>query len=55
MNVAQKEKFVAELTEILERVVRLVSDLKASGIDPEEIAESIPPELAQAMDGLFDD
>lgn len=54
MSADQKAKFVAELAEILERVVRLVSELKASGIDPEEIAEALPPDLVQAMDGVFD-
>jgi hypothetical protein len=54
MSADQKARFVAELAEILQRLARLVAELKASGIDPEEIAEALPPDLVQTMDGLFD-
>lgn len=55
MSADQKAAFVAELAEILQRLSRLVLDLKASGVDPEEIAEALPPDLVQAVDGLFDE
>jgi len=55
MSADQKQKLVAELTEILERLVRLVRELKASGLDPEDIAGALPTALLQTVEGLFNE